>query len=62
MILYITPKEWGFDCNLIKDGELLYHYDFHKMSLIKLGDELENVFSGVFGNYEIVILENKGDK
>ena len=56
MILYITPKEWGFDCNLIKNGELLYHYDFHKMSLIELGDELENVFSGVFGNYEIVIL------
>jgi hypothetical protein len=62
MTLYVTPKGWGFDCNLIKDGVLLYHYDFHQMSLIELEDELENVFSSVFGNYEIEILENKVGK
>ena len=56
MMLYITPNQNGFDCNLVKDGILQRRIQLEQMSLIELGDELESLLSDVFGNYEIKIL------
>jgi hypothetical protein len=57
MKLYIKPTSTGFDCCLVKNEVIERHIHLEKMSIVEVGDVLDELLEDVFGVYELELVK-----